>query len=301
MYAEQRVALDEEAMVAALEATGRYRVLRKLEPASGPAPASSDVCRTALFVDVETTGLDPVRDEIIELAMVRFSYDAEGRIYAIEDAYHGLQEPSIPITPEITKLTGIDASMVAGHSIDKAVVASLVEASDLILAHNAGFDRKFLEHFCDAFTHKPWGCTQSQIDWKSEGFEGTRLAYLAAGAGFFYDRHRALNDCHAAVALLTLTLPESGRRAFACLLEQARRKDMRVFATQAPFDMKDRLRARGYRWNGEGIGASRAWFIDVADDQLGDEIAWLETEIYGRPADLHQVRIDAFNRFSARI
>jgi DNA polymerase-3 subunit epsilon len=298
---EWRVALDEEAMVAALEATGRYRVLRKLEPSSRPAPADGEAYRSALFVDVETTGLDPVRDEIIELAMVRFSYDAEGHIFSIEDVYHGLQEPSVPITDEITKLTGIDASMVAGQRIDKEAVARLVEESDLILAHNAGFDRKFLERFCDAFTHKPWGCTQSQIDWKSEGFEGTRLAYLAAGAGFFYDRHRALNDCHAAVALLTQALPQSGRNAFTCLLEQARRKDVRLFATQAPFDMKDRLRARGYRWNGEGIGASRAWFIDVPEDQLDAETGWLETEIYGRPADLHRLRIDAFNRFSARV
>ena len=295
------MALDEEAMVAALEATGRYRVLRKLEPVCSPVPADGAARRTALFVDVETTGLDPVRDEIIELAMVRFSYDAEGNIFGIEEAYHGLQEPSVPITDAITKLNGIDTGMVAGHSLDKEAVARLVDASDLILAHNAGFDRKFLERFCDAFTHKPWGCTQSQIDWKSEGFEGTRLAYLAAGAGFFYDRHRALNDCHAAVALLTQTLPLSGRNAFACLLEQARRKDVRLFATQAPFDMKDRLRARGYRWNGEGIGASRAWFIDVPEDQLDAEMAWLETDIYGRPADLHRLRIDAFNRFSARV
>lgn len=301
VFEELRVALDEEAMVAALEATGRYRVLRKLEPASGPVPVNGAVYRTALFVDVETTGLDSVCDEIIELAMVRFSYDADGHIFGIAEAYHGFQEPSVPITDEITKLTGIDASMVAGHRIDRDAVARLVEESDLILAHNAGFDRKFLERFCDAFMHKPWGCTQSQIDWKSEGFEGTRLAYLAAGAGFFYDRHRALNDCHAAVALLTQTLPQSGRNAFACLLEQARRKDVRLFATQAPFDMKDRLRARGYRWNGEGIGASRAWFIDVPEERLDAEIAWLETDIYGRPADLHRLRIDAYNRFSARV
>lgn len=288
-------------MVAALEATGRYKVLRKLEPGLASAPPSDRVCRTALFVDVETTGLDPTRDEIIELAMVRFSYDSEGNIFAVEDAYHGLQEPSVPISAEITRLTGIDAAMVAGQTIDRDAVSRLVESSDLVLAHNAAFDRKFLEPFCDAFVHKPWACTQSQIDWKAEGFEGTRLPYLAAGAGFFYDKHRAVNDCHAAVALLMQTLPQSQQKALSALLENARRKDIRLFATQAPFDMKDRLRARGYRWNGEGVGVSRAWYIDVPDDQREAEMAWLETEIYGRPVDLHRVRIDAFNRFSARI
>lgn len=288
-------------MAAALEATGRFKVLRKLEPPAARVPAAGVHCRTALFVDVETTGLDPARDEIIELAMLRFTYGPEGEIYSVEEAFHGLREPSVPITPEITRLTGIDAAMVAGKSIDVADVAGVVAGAGLVLAHNAGFDRKFLERFCDAFVHKPWGCTQSQIDWKSEGFEGTRLAYLAAGAGFFYDRHRALNDCHAAVALLAQTLPQSGRLAFSCLLEQARRKDVRLFASYAPFDMKDRLRARGYRWNADGTGPSKAWFIDIAEEAVEAETAWLETEIYGRPADLHAVRIDAYARFSARI
>lgn len=293
--------MDEEAMAAALEATGRFRVLRKLEPPALRVPAPGIACRTALFVDVETTGLDPTRDEIIELAILRFTYDAEGQIYAVDEAFHGLREPSVPITPEITKLTGIDAGMVAGRSIDPAEVARVVSDAGLVLAHNAGFDRKFLERFCDAFVHKPWGCTQSQIDWKSEGFEGTRLAYLAMGAGFFYDRHRAANDCHAAVALLAQTLPQSGRSAFACLLEEARRKYVRLFASYAPFEMKDRLRARGYRWNADGVGPAKAWWIDVPDEAVDTETQWLETEIFGRAVELYRLRIDAYNRFSSRI
>lgn len=294
-------AFDEAASIAALEKTGRYRILRKLEPSSHIKDDDGTPQRAALFVDVETTGLDPLRDDIIELAMVRFTYNADGLIYRVEEVYHGYQEPSIPITAEITKLTGIDAAMVAGQSIDVAHVQACVAAADLIVAHNAGFDRKFLERLCGGFVHKPWACSQSQIDWKSEGFEGTRLAYLVAGAGYFYDQHRALNDCHASIALLAHVLPVSQKPAMKALLETARRKDVRIFASQAPFDMKDKLRARGYRWNGEGVGASRAWFIDRPEDEMDDEVSWLEMEIYGRAADLHCVRIDAFNRFSSRI
>lgn len=294
-------AFDEAAAVKALEATGRYRVLRKLETLSQIHQDDGQPQRKALFVDVETTGLDAQRDEIIELAMVQFTYSADGLIYRVEEAYHGYQEPSVPISAEITRLTGIDASMVAGQAIDLERVQSCVAQADLIVAHNAGFDRKFLERLCAAFVHKPWACSQSQIDWKSEGFEGTRLAYLVAGAGFFYDQHRALNDCQASIALLAQTLPVSHKPAMKALLDAARRKDIRIFASQAPFDMKEKLRARGYRWNGEGIGASRAWFIDRPEAEVEDEIAWLETEIYGRAADLHCQRIDAYNRFSSRV
>ena len=44
----------------------------------------------------------------------------------------------------------------------------------------------------------------SQVEWQSEGHEGVKLAWLAAGAGFFYDKHRAVNDCHAGIELLYL-------------------------------------------------------------------------------------------------
>jgi transposase InsO family protein len=74
---------DHEAMAAALDATGRYRVLRRLTSRSLIQPYDGTETRLGLFVDVETTGLDPSRDEIIELAMVRFIYGVGDRRRAI--------------------------------------------------------------------------------------------------------------------------------------------------------------------------------------------------------------------------
>ena len=164
-------------MAAKLEATGTYRVLRKLAPRPSREPPPGIAIRQGLFVDTETTGLDPARDEIIELAMVPFTYGLDGEVYAVGEPFQQLREPSKPIPPEITAITGIDDAMVAGHRIEPNEVSHFAAPASLVVAHNAAFDRKFLERFCETFNTKPWACSMSEIDWAAEGYEGTKLVY----------------------------------------------------------------------------------------------------------------------------
>jgi DNA polymerase III subunit epsilon len=293
--------LDYEAMASTLDATDQYRVLRSLASRSIIEPYDGSVTRLGLFVDVETTGLDPGRDEIVELAMVPFTYGVDGRIFTVHQAFEKLREPNQPLPTKITALTGITNDMVAGKAVNAAEVAAFANRADLVVAHNASFDRRFVERFCDAFVHKPWACSMSQINWAEEGFEGTKLGYLAMGAGFFYDRHRAANDCLAAIELLATPLPNSRRLAMNCLLEKARRPGWRIWAENSPFELKDELKARGYRWNADGGTSPRAWYIDVEDCQREPELAYLREEIYQRDVDFTLRAITAYERFSERI
>ena len=293
-------AADLEVLAAKLEAAGTYRVLRKLAPRPVIEPGPGVAVRQGLFVDTETTGLDPAHDEIIELAMVPFTYGVDGQVYTVGEPFQQLREPSNPIPAEITALTGIDDAMVAGRRIDPDEVAHFAAPVSLVMAHNAAFDRKFLERFCVTFNTKPWACSMSEIDWAAEGYEGTKLAYLAAGAGFFYERHRATHDCLAAIELLARTHPRSGRTGLSQLLERARTPSFRIWAENSPFDLKDILKARGYRWNGEGNAAPKAWYIDVTDRAREAELAFLKTEIYRGEIELLVRRIDAYDRFSDR-
>ena len=289
-----------ETMAAVLEASGDYRVLRKLKSRTSLLPPDGTPTRKGMFVDVETTGLDPTRDEIIELAMVPFTYGMDGRIFEIHPAFHRFREPSNPIPPEITALTGITADMVAGQSIDPAEVTAFATGSALVIAHNAAFDRRVLEKLSETFSVLPWACSMTQVDWAAEGYEGTKLAYLAGAAGFFYDRHRAPNDCMAAIELLASPLPTSGEPAMARLLERARRPTWRVWAENSPFDLKNILKARGYRWNAEGNPSPRAWYVEVEDEKLDAELTFLKSEIYQREIDLLVHRLTAYNRFTDR-
>lgn len=289
-----------EEMAKALESSRDYRVLRRLVPRSTIHPPDGSSTRLGLFLDVETTGLDHTKDELIELAMVPFSYGLDGRIFEVFPAYQQFQQPSKSIPTEIVELTGITDQMVAGHKIEVERVREVAAAAALVVAHHAAFDRPWAERLCDVFTTKPWACSMSEVDWRAEGYEGSRLTYLAAGAGFFYDGHRAVHDCAAAIELLARPLPKSGVPAFARLLECARRPTWRIWAEHSPFDLKDVLKARGYRWNDGTNGKPKAWFVDVDDAGHEAEAVFLKAEIYQREVELLVRRITAHDRYSER-
>ena len=95
--------------------------------------------------------------------MLPFTYSLDGRIFEVREPFQGLRQPSTQIQPEITQLTGITDEMVAGKSIDPAEVSAFASGAAVIVAHNAAFDRRFAEQFCDVFTTKPWACSLSQV------------------------------------------------------------------------------------------------------------------------------------------
>jgi len=77
---------------------------------------------------------------------------------------------------------------------------------------------------------KPWACTLNSVDWLREGFTAGKLDYLGMQFGWFYDRHRALADCEACMALLAQRLPKSQRRVISVVREAPKVDPARVKA-----------------------------------------------------------------------
>ncbi len=98
-------------------------------------------------VDVETTGLDPAANRLIEIAAVRFLRGADGRFEAV-DRMATFVDPGIPIPEEVTKLTGITDDMIAGAPPPFEAVSRLREfiGNCPVCAHNAFFDLSFLRY-----------------------------------------------------------------------------------------------------------------------------------------------------------
>jgi ATP-dependent DNA helicase DinG len=95
---------------------------------------------TYVAVDLETTGLDPVRESIIEIGAITF------RGHDILDTFDSLVNPGRDIPPFITQLTGIDNSMVAGAPSLYSLRSTLsgVLADHVLVGHNIEFDLGFL-------------------------------------------------------------------------------------------------------------------------------------------------------------
>ncbi|MGY4317631.1 DNA polymerase III epsilon subunit-like protein [Bradyrhizobium sp. JR3.5] len=171
----------------------------------------------------------------------------------------------------------------------------------IIVAHNANFDRKFVERYWPVFERKPWACSATEIEWRKHGFDGSRLGYLLAGVGLFHQAHRAIDDCRALVEILSSNIRTLNRSAFAILLERARRKTIRIWAEQSPFELKDALKKRGYRWSDGSDGRPRSWYVDVDEVHQAAEIEFLRTTIYLQDVDPRQQILSAMNRFSIRV
>jgi DNA polymerase-3 subunit epsilon len=199
-------------MARSLAESGDYRLTRRLEPQTEYHSADGIPKLVAAVVDVETTGTNPDRDKIIELGICLFEYHREtGRIYKVLGSWEWFEDPGCSIPPEITKITGITDEMVAGHRIDDHAIDDLLSRAVLLIAHNADFDRRFLERRIPAFAAKHWACSRSDIDWKAEGIRSSALEFVAYALGFFHDGHRAASDCRATLHALAEPLPGTGR------------------------------------------------------------------------------------------
>ncbi|WIJ23415.1 3'-5' exonuclease [Devosia sp. RR2S18] len=290
---------DSEAAAKRLEDTGDYRVLRKLVSRPIIPRASSIFPNLAVLVDTETTGLQHAMHEVIEIGAVAFTYDHDGNMGDVVGVYGGLREPSQTIPPEITRLTGITDAMVAGQEIDLAALEAIIEPAHLVIAHNAKFDRPFCEKLSPSFVPKGWACSVSEIGWADRGFEGNKLGYLVGQSGHFHEGHRAVDDCHALLEVLARPTV-NGTTPLAELIRSSARCRMRIFAENAPFDMKDHLKARGYRWSDGSDGRPKAWWIEIEEALHEEELAYLRREIYQwEDAEPLCVRLTAQDRFRA--
>lgn len=181
---------------------------RRAHPAKHPvAPASAQTTVSTgvpafAVVDVETTGLSPQRDRILEVAIVRL--DAAG---AVVDEWVTRVDPEGPVGA--THIHGITQADVVGQprfaDVAGTVVARLSGLA--VVAHNAKFDLAFLRNeLKSAGWDVPWiaaYCTLDASHAYLPDMDRRRLADCCWAVGVrLDDAHSALGDARAAAGLL---------------------------------------------------------------------------------------------------
>ncbi len=226
-------------------------------------------------IDLETTGIDPQRHRIIEIAVRLFGFDASGRITRIDPLHSWLEDPGEPLDPTIIRLTGLHDADLAGQTIDEAALDVLLRSVDVLVSHHAGFDRKFIDQRFAGLRGRAWACSLREIDWPARGMNGGSLPWLLTQLGFFHDAHRAGADVDAVIALLGHRA-EGGRTALYELLDRASRSTFLISAIGAPYGVKDELKQRGYRWN----AGEMTWQREIPFAERAAEEAWLHRHVY---------------------
>ena len=144
-----------------------------------------------VILDTETTGLDPKRCELIEMAAIRV------RGNAIIDSLETLVNPNTRIPQEITELTGIRSEDLIGAPAPKEAVKMLADfaGSSTLVAHNASFDQSFIMPHAKAGTLTgEWVDTFALAQIVLPRLKTHRLADLARAFGCHIPSHRAMDD-----------------------------------------------------------------------------------------------------------
>ena len=234
------------------------------------------------FLDLETTGTDYKKDEIIEIAIKCIEITkVSGAKMEVINAYDSLNDPGIPIPENATKINGITDEMVKGKSIDWKKVNEIFMISQLIIAHNAAFDRSFMDKAFNLSKNKIWACSINDIDWEKRKFNNVKQELLCIWHGFYYDSHRAMNDVDALIYLLTHP-SYINNKPITELIQNAKKAVCRIEATFAKYEFKDILKNRNYKWFDPGTNnkEDKAWCKIVSHEDKENEIKWLSENIY---------------------
>ena len=210
----------------------------------------ASIARMAV-VDVETTGLDPTEHELIGLSVVCVEVDGlTGEELKIVDRYSGRREPTRPIPRDFEQVVGVRAADLAGMRLDIARLHQVLEGCELVLAHNAAFDRAFLVPHVPVFDQFTWVCSLRDIDWfGTEQQPKASIDHLLSLYKLKASSGTPADDCRALIQILGRPLPVSGHTGFAALLASSRSPRYRYLVPNPCVESGPALTELGFKFD----------------------------------------------------
>lgn len=169
--------------------------------------ASSPSNKLVCVIDTETTGLDQ-RDEPISVAVVLLEIEPiKGKLIREVDSYYGLREPSVPMHPKAQAIHGMSLEQLRGASFDMKKLRKIVDSADILVAHNAQFDRRMISKVVPGLMHAKWVCSINSLSWlwKEVSPKGASLDAICEVLELDRPRpHNAMADCRALITVLSV-------------------------------------------------------------------------------------------------
>lgn len=216
--------------------------------------------KTVAIVDVETTGLDRDKDHVIELAYVLWSVEHRTMLECFSSLL------AVPTVNAAEAVNGIPPTALP-HSGEEwrdvwLMFADAACRADAIVAHQADFDRAFVERLCgkENRSARPWICSREDVTWPKAAAGTSLIATALAHGVAVVAAHRAINDCLTLVRLFE-SVPDIAERLEAGLVH-ARLPKARLVSL-APYEEREIVKEHGFRWFPERKEWAR--FMTIAD------------------------------------
>ena len=211
-----------------------------------------------LILDTETTGLDENKDEIIEIGCILFNVNSKSVLSQVSFLFpvnSNEAEHVNGISAEVTKIQqpwedGLDFFL------------KLVDSSDLIVAHNVEFDKKWFGKGRLPNLEKKWICSLEDINWSFQKNLKNRPSVTDLALSFsipVWSLHRALSDCFyiSEVFKKCENLEE--------LLTKATEPRF-LYKALVSYEERSLAKKAGFRWNNPAEGAwARKLTVDEAN------------------------------------
>lgn len=207
-------------------------------------------------LDLEATGLDKVNDRPIEVGLTLWSTNMER---GLDSRSFTIQSDGVPVTDEITKITGLNQKAVNafGWDPDEAFdeIVNYVDRAEAIVAFNGrGYDipmmhswaKRLGKNFPDKLVIDPFEDMPEYTDTPSPGMRGQELITMCAKNGIYYDPHEAGADVGAMLRLMNT-------RDFDLVLKRAQ-SDTIIVQSQQSFDENAKAKKHKFRWAPKPIG-----------------------------------------------
>ena len=218
-------------------------LLQRSETSPSPQSAAdrAAAARTLLIVDTETTGLDPQLDHCLEVGVILF--DVSSRQVLAQQSF--LLPVESNAAEAINRIPAFATNLPQPWRPALGYLQSLLDAADVLVAHNAAFDCQWFGRGHLPATNKRWLCSMEDMRWPSERQLRSRPSVRDLALAYeipVWAAHRALTDC--------IYLSEVFQRCED--LEQLIERGLeprQLMRAQVSYDDRHLARDAGFRWN----------------------------------------------------